>query len=205
VQTRRTIPVVETALAAVGVVLAWTLAGSQWIRARRDTAGISAAAWSVFAMVNLGWVAYGSAQGAWHLVANGAVAAALNVALLALLTHGRAWIALAAVGSVLGALIGVVWSWTALVVLVTAGAVALRIPQIVRLCTASSVTGVSQLSWTVALVNNLVWAAVWVARGDRVMVVSSLAITAVTVAVFGLVVWRRRNASAVAGSAPAAA
>jgi hypothetical protein len=185
--------VTEAALGAVGVGLAWVLAASQWWRARRDTSGVSAATWSLFLSVNLGWLAYAARVDAWHLAANASVAATFNVALLVRLPHRVRTVAAGVLAGVVFAVLGVA-SPALSVAAITVAALLLRWPQIVQLWRSDRATGVSLVAWGAGLANNVVWTALWFVRGDVAMSVSSVAITASTALLVALIVRRRQNA-----------
>lgn len=175
-----------------GVVLAWSLAGAQWWRARRMVSGISPLSWAVFLNLNVTWAIYAIGVSNPYLLANGVGAAVLNAALLARLDVQRLrTLALVVVGSGLAAVVGVTVGWQPVVIWCVAMAIFLRWPQVVRLVTDPDVGGVSLTTWVVAAVNNIVWVVVAVQAGDGWLTGVNVVLTVSSLVLVGLCLWRR--------------
>lgn len=183
----------DIVVGVTGVGLAWGLAAAQWLRARRSPAGISVLSWAVFCALNLTWVVYALGVGNPYLVANGAGAAALNVALLTRIDpHRGRTLGLVGATAALGAATGVVLGWPVVAVWAFALAVFLRWPQVAELLRAPDVEGVSLTSWVLAAVNNAVWVVVGILEGDAWFSAVSILLGVSSLTVVALILRRRR-------------
>lgn len=201
IATSTSIPATHT-LAEVGVgtlavVLGVGLAASQWHQARTSTAGISSTAWALYLYVNLIGAGYGLAHHNWYLVVAGTAAAAFNLALLTHLARNRSFASsgarylAATAAACAGYQVGTNITWTPIIATLVVASFALRIPQINKIRRSSHLEGISTLTWTLALVNNVVWSTLSLLRHDTWWAAANIATGVITATL--LITLRRRR------------
>lgn len=184
----------QVVVAVTGVLLAWGLAAAQWWRARTNAAGVSSLSWAVFLATNLAWLVYALGTRNPYLLANTIGSAALNAALLWRIDQHR-WRTYAAVvaGALACGALFVAAGQAPVAVVCFSLAFIVRWPQLVHAVRAPDVTGVSLVSWSLALANNSVWVAVGLMRGDAWFAAANMALGASTVVLLAVVLVRRRT------------
>lgn len=183
----------QVLIGVVGVGLAWGLAGAQWWRARRSSAGISVATWVVFLAANLAWLGYAVGTRNPYLVANTVGAAGCNVALLARIDAHRVRDCGAAVACGLFVTgLGVVLGWPVAAGACFTLAFSVRWPQLVRAVGAADLSGISLTSWGLALVNSVAWVTIGLVRHDLWLAAANTALGVATMVLIAVVLIRRR-------------
>jgi uncharacterized protein with PQ loop repeat len=179
--------VLEAGLTVVAVVLALTQPVPQVVRVLRagSIAGLSGPTTWLGFVVNLGWFAYGWAQGLLpvlvlsiaYVVGYGAIGALL-------VRHGNRSGLLAAGGAAAaGVLLVVTLGWTALGTVLALAVGFQFLPQVLQAWRATDLSGLAPGTYLVAALDGLVWGSYGVVVGDGPLMLYGVVMCAVAVAV----------------------